>query len=109
VPAVAQRAKAEAIHLATERKNGLLRFARNDADKVGRTSAAHPNFHVMNTVRQSASTAGYDWNQTLSTTGVALGLLAIGLAVFAVIMKEERLLADIAAALGVAADSPDCC
>jgi len=47
--------------------------------------------------------AGYDWNQTLSTSAVALGLLAIAFSVFAVIMKEEKLLAGIAAALGCAA------
>jgi hypothetical protein len=47
--------------------------------------------------------AGYDWNQTLSTTAVALGLLAIVFAVVSVIMKEERLLAGIAATLGCAA------
>ena len=47
--------------------------------------------------------AGYDWNQTLSTTAVALGLLAIVFAVLSVIMKEERLLAGIAAVLGGAA------
>jgi len=50
-----------------------------------------------------AGTAGYDWNQTLSTTAVALGLLAIVFAVLSVIMKEERLLAGIAATLGCAA------
>ena len=52
---------------------------------------------------RTAGTVGYDWNQTLSTTAVALGLLAIAFAVFAVIMKEERLLAGIAAALGCTA------
>jgi hypothetical protein len=52
---------------------------------------------------RTAGTASYDWNQVLSTTAVALGLLAIAFAVFAVIMKEERLLAGIAAALGCTA------
>ena len=52
---------------------------------------------------RTAGTATYDWNQVLSTTAVALGLLAIAFAVFAVIMKEERLLAGIAAALGCTA------
>jgi len=51
----------------------------------------------------TAGTVGYDWNQPLSTAAVALGLLAIVLAVFAVIMKEEKLLAGIAATLGAAA------
>lgn len=41
--------------------------------------------------------------QNLSTTAVALGLLAIVFAVFAVIMKEEKLLAGIAAVLGCTA------
>lgn len=47
--------------------------------------------------------AGHDWNQTLSTSAVALGLLAIVFAVVSVIMKEERILAGIAATLGCAA------
>ena len=52
---------------------------------------------------RTTGTATCDWNQTLSTTAVGLGLLAIAFAVFAVIMKEERLLAGIAATLGCTA------
>ena len=55
--------------------------------------------HTAGTV----GTVGYDWNQPLSTAAVALGLLAIVFAVLAVIMKEEKLLAGIAATLGAAA------
>ncbi|MDO8397854.1 MAG: hypothetical protein Q7T45_08535 [Bradyrhizobium sp.] len=47
--------------------------------------------------------AGTTWEQALSTTAVALGLLAITFAVFAVIFREEKLLAGIAATLGGAA------
>ena len=46
---------------------------------------------------------GNTWEQGLSTAVVALGLLAITLAVFAVILREEKLLAGVAAALGAAA------
>ena len=47
--------------------------------------------------------AGTTWEQVLSTAAVALGLLAIAFAVFAVIFREEKLLAGIAVALGAAA------
>ena len=47
--------------------------------------------------------AGTTWNEVLSTTAAALGVLAIAFAVFAVIFKEERLLAGIAAVLGATA------
>ena len=47
--------------------------------------------------------AGTTWEQGLSTAAVALGLLAITFAVFAVIFREEKLLAGIAATLGAAA------
>jgi hypothetical protein len=47
--------------------------------------------------------AGTTWEQALSTTAVALGLLAIAFAVFAVIFREEKLLAGVAAILGSAA------
>ena len=46
---------------------------------------------------------GTTWNDVLSMTAAALGVLAIALAVFAVIFKEEKLLAGIAAVLGAAA------
>lgn len=48
-------------------------------------------------------TTGTTWNEVLSTAAASLGLLAIALAVFAVILREEKLLAGIAAVLGVAA------
>ena len=47
--------------------------------------------------------AGTTWEQALSTAAVALGLLAIAFAVFAVIFREEKLLAGIATTLGAAA------
>ena len=47
--------------------------------------------------------AGTTWEQALSTTAAALGLLAITFAVFGVIFREEKLLAGIAATLGAAA------
>ena len=48
-------------------------------------------------------TAGTTWNEVLATTAAALGVLAIALAVLAVIFREEKLLAGIAAVLGTAA------
>ena len=48
-------------------------------------------------------TDGTTWSEGLSTTAAALGLLAIAFAVFAVIFREEKLLAGIAATLGAAA------
>jgi hypothetical protein len=48
-------------------------------------------------------TASFTWNQGLSTAAVSLGLLAIAFAVLTVILREEKLLAGIAATLGVAA------
>jgi hypothetical protein len=47
--------------------------------------------------------AGTTWNEVLSTAAAALGVLAIAFAVFAVIFKEERLLAGIADVLGATA------
>ena len=47
--------------------------------------------------------ASTTWEQALSTTAAALGLLAITFAVFGVIFREEKLLAGIAATLGAAA------
>jgi hypothetical protein len=46
---------------------------------------------------------GTTWEQALSTAAVSLGLLAIVFAVFAVILREEKLLAGIAVTLGAAA------
>ena len=48
-------------------------------------------------------TAGTTWNEVLSTAAAALGVLAIAFAVFAIIFREEKLLAGIAAVLGTAA------
>jgi hypothetical protein len=48
-------------------------------------------------------TVSYTWSQGLSTAAASLGLLAIVFAVFAVILREEKLLAGVAAALGVTA------
>lgn len=48
-------------------------------------------------------TVSYTWSQGLSTAAVSLGLLAIAFAILAVILREEKLLAGIAATLGVAA------
>lgn len=47
--------------------------------------------------------AGTNWEQGLSMAAVSLALLAIVFAVFAVIFREEKLLAGIAATLGAAA------
>ena len=46
---------------------------------------------------------GTTWNDVLSMTAASLGVLAIALAVFAIIFREEKLLAGIAAVLGAAA------
>jgi len=48
-------------------------------------------------------TVGTTWDQGLSTAAASLGLLAIAFAVFAVIFREEKLLAGVAAVLGAAA------
>jgi hypothetical protein len=48
-------------------------------------------------------TVSYTWSQGFSTAAASLGLLAIVFAVLAVILREEKLLAGIAATLGVAA------
>ena len=47
--------------------------------------------------------ASTTWEQALSTTAAALGLLAITFAVFGVIFREEKLLSGIAATLGATA------
>ena len=51
-------------------------------------------------VVMGVSGVGTTWNEVLSTAAAALGVLAIAFAVFAVIFKEEKLLAGIAAVLG---------
>jgi hypothetical protein len=48
-------------------------------------------------------TAATTWHDIVSTSAAALGLVAIALAVFAVIFGEEKLLASVAAGLGIAA------
>jgi hypothetical protein len=48
-------------------------------------------------------TAGTTWQDLVSTCSAALALVAIALAVFAVIFREDKLLAGIAAVLGIAA------
>jgi hypothetical protein len=48
-------------------------------------------------------TVGTTWNEVLSMTAASLAVLAIALAVLAVIFREEKLLAGIAAVLGAAA------
>jgi ABC-type multidrug transport system fused ATPase/permease subunit len=47
--------------------------------------------------------ADTSWNDVLSTAAASLGVLAIAFAVIAVILREEKLLAGVAAVLGVAA------
>jgi len=47
--------------------------------------------------------AGRSWSETASATAVSLGLLAILLSVLALIFREERLLAGVAATLGTGA------
>ncbi|MCP3374802.1 hypothetical protein [Bradyrhizobium cajani] len=47
--------------------------------------------------------AGRSWSETASVTAISLGLLAILLSVLALIFREERLLAAVAATLGTGA------
>ena len=47
--------------------------------------------------------AGRSWSETASATAISLGLLAILLSVLALIFREERLLAGVAAVLGTGA------
>jgi hypothetical protein len=47
--------------------------------------------------------AGRGWSETASITAISLGLLAILLSVLALVFREERLLAGVAAALGTGA------
>jgi hypothetical protein len=66
---------------------------------IFRTKRIEIRFHEASEQRP----VSYTWSQGLSTAAVSLGLLAIVFAVLAVILKEEKLLAGIAATLGVAA------
>jgi hypothetical protein len=43
------------------------------------------------------------WNEVLATGAAAFGVIAISFAVVAIIMKEEKFLAGVAAVLGIAA------
>lgn len=75
---------------------------------AGKKDAEHLIFRIKRLEIKSREAseqrpAGTTWEQTLSTAAVALGLLAIVFAVFAVIFREEKLLAGIAATLGAAA------
>lgn len=47
--------------------------------------------------------AGRSWSETASVTAISLGLLAILFSVLALVFREERLLAGVAAALGTGA------
>jgi hypothetical protein len=47
--------------------------------------------------------AGRSWSETASVTAISLGLLAVLLSVLALIFREERLLAAVAATLGTGA------
>ena len=63
-----------------------------------------PEIRTHDAAEQPAGgTSSDSWSQGLSTTAVALGLLAVVFTVFAVILKEEKLLAGIAAVLGCTA------
>jgi hypothetical protein len=57
----------------------------------------------QSTVASEQRTVGDAWSQGLSIAAVSLGLLAIGLALFSVIRREEKLLPGVAAALGIGA------
>lgn len=75
---------------------------------AGKKDAEHLIFRIKRLEIKSREApeqrpAGTTWEQALSTTAVALGLLAIVFAVFAVIFREEKLLAGVAAVLGSAA------
>lgn len=47
--------------------------------------------------------AGRSWSETASVTAISLGLLAVLFSVLALVFREERLLAGVAAALGTGA------
>ena len=60
-------------------------------------------FEIKSREASEPRAVGTTWNDVLSMTAASLGVLAIALAVFAVIFREEKLLAGIAAVLGGAA------
>ena len=77
-------------------------------EAAGQRDAEHLIFRIKRLEVRSREaseqrTVGTTWEQGLSTAAVSLGLLAIVFAVFAVIFREEKLLAGIAATLGAAA------
>ena len=59
--------------------------------------------HLLPATYLSSLVGQATWNEVLSMAAAALGVFAIALAVVAIIMKEEKLLAGIAAVLGTAA------
>ncbi|MDB5581392.1 MAG: hypothetical protein JWR80_6568 [Bradyrhizobium sp.] len=78
------------------------------AEAVGKKDTEHLIFRIKRLEIKSREAseprpAGTTWEQALSTTAAALGLLAITFAVFAVIFREEKLLAGIATTLGATA------
>ena len=77
-------------------------------EAAGKKDAEHLIFRIKRLEIKSREaseqrTVGTTWEQGLSTAAVALALLAITFAVFAVIFREEKLLAGIAVTLGAAA------
>ena len=59
--------------------------------------------HLLPVAYLSGLVGQVPWSEVLSTTAAALGVIAISFAVVAIIMKEGKLLAGIAAVLGFAA------
>jgi hypothetical protein len=73
-------------------------------DTGSRTAFARAKgLEVQPTVASEQRTVGDAWSQGLSIAAVSLGLLAVALALFSVIRREEKLLPGVAAALGIGA------
>ncbi len=75
---------------------------------AGKKDAEHLIFRIKRLEIKSREApaqrpAGTTWEQALSTAAVVLGLLGITFSVFAVMFREEKLPAGIAATLGAAA------
>jgi hypothetical protein len=68
-----------------------------------RLIARAKGLEVQPTVASEQRTVGDAWSQGLSIAAVSLGLLAVALALFSVIRREEKLLPGVAAALGIGA------
>jgi hypothetical protein len=68
-----------------------------------RLMARAKGLEVQPAVASEPRTLGDAWSQGLSIAAVSLGLLAIALALFSVIRREEKLLPGVAAALGIGA------